>query len=52
MEQVLANSALAIGILFGMAALGTAIGFGLLGGKFIRKSLCDLGEMGGYTGWW
>ncbi len=36
MEQVLANSALAIGILFGLAALGTAIGFGLLGGKFLE----------------
>ena len=31
-----ANTALTIGIIFGLAALGTAIGFGLLGGKFLE----------------
>ena len=29
-------TALAVGIIFGMGALGTAIGFGLLGGKFLE----------------
>ena len=29
-------TALAVGIVFGMGALGTAIGFGLLGGKFLE----------------
>jgi F-type H+-transporting ATPase subunit c len=33
---VQANTALTIGIIFGLAALGTAIGFGLLGGKFLE----------------
>ncbi len=27
---------LAVGMIFGMGALGTAIGFGLLGGKFLE----------------
>jgi F-type H+-transporting ATPase subunit c len=31
-----ANTALTIGLIFGLAALGTAIGFGLLGGKFLE----------------
>ena len=30
-----AMTALAVGIIFGMGALGTAIGFGILGGRFI-----------------
>ncbi|MCX7062456.1 MAG: F0F1 ATP synthase subunit C, partial [Gammaproteobacteria bacterium] len=30
--QIQANTALTIGLIFGLAALGTAIGFGLLGG--------------------
>ena len=34
--QIQANTALTIGIIFGLAALGTAIGFGLLGGKFLE----------------
>ena len=29
-------TALAVGIIFGLGALGTAIGFGLLGGKFLE----------------
>lgn len=33
---VQANTALTIGLIFGLAALGTAIGFGLLGGKFLE----------------
>ena len=31
-----ANTAITIGLIFGLAALGTAIGFGLLGGKFLE----------------
>lgn len=42
MQQALAallgDSALAIGFILGMGALGTAIGFGLLGGRFIEGS--------------
>lgn len=34
--QIQASTALTIGIIFGLAALGTAIGFGLLGGKFLE----------------
>lgn len=38
--QLVANiqafSAIAAGLLIGLAALGTAIGFGLLGGKFLE----------------
>jgi len=34
--QVQANTALTVGIIFGLAAVGTAIGFGLLGGKFLE----------------
>jgi len=34
--QIQAQTALTIGIIFGLAALGTAIGFGLLGGKFLE----------------
>ena len=33
-----AMTALAVGIIFGMGALGTAIGFGILGGRFIEGS--------------
>lgn len=29
-------TAIAVGLLLGMAALGTAIGFGILGGKFLE----------------
>ena len=31
-------TALAVGIIFGLGALGTAIGFGLLGGKLLEGS--------------
>ena len=36
MELIISNTALAIGLIFGLAALGTGIGFGLLGGKFLE----------------
>ncbi|MBB87636.1 F0F1 ATP synthase subunit C [uncultured Abyssibacter sp.] len=36
MELIIGNTALAIGLIFGLAALGTGIGFGLLGGKFLE----------------
>ena len=31
-------TALAVGIIFGLGALGTAIGFGILGGRFLEGS--------------
>ena len=34
--QIQANTAIAIGLIFAFAALGTGIGFGLLGGKFLE----------------
>lgn len=34
--QVQSFTAITIGLIFGLAALGTAIGFGLLGGKFLE----------------
>ncbi|HTX04268.1 MAG TPA: F0F1 ATP synthase subunit C [Steroidobacteraceae bacterium] len=36
MAQVQAMTAIAVGIIFGMGALGTAIGFGILGGRFLE----------------
>ena len=36
METVVAFTALAVALLIGMGALGTAIGFGILGGKFLE----------------
>jgi F-type H+-transporting ATPase subunit c len=36
--QVQSMTAIAVAILIGMGALGTAIGFGLLGGKFLEGS--------------
>ena len=38
LAQVQGLSAIAIGIILGLAALGTAIGFGLLGGKYLESS--------------
>jgi len=34
--EIQSMTVLAVGIIFGMGALGTAIGFGLLGGKFLE----------------
>ena len=35
LAQVQGMTAIAVAILIGLGALGTAIGFGLLGGKFL-----------------
>ncbi|MGB0514734.1 MAG: F0F1 ATP synthase subunit C [Wenzhouxiangellaceae bacterium] len=36
MALIQANTAIAVGLIFAFAALGTGIGFGLLGGKFLE----------------
>ena len=36
--QVQAMTVLAVGIIFGLGAAGTAIGFGILGGRFLEGS--------------
>ena len=36
MEIVVANTAIAVAIMIGLGALGTAIGFALLGGRFLE----------------
>lgn len=36
MESVIGLNLVAVALLIGMGALGTAIGFGLLGGKFLE----------------
>ncbi|MFM8443879.1 MAG: F0F1 ATP synthase subunit C [Methylococcus sp.] len=36
MANVQGLTAIAVGIILGMGALGTAIGFGILGGKFLE----------------
>lgn len=38
MENLLGYTALSVSLLLGFAALGTAIGFGLLGGKFLEST--------------
>ena len=38
MELIQGLTAVAVGLILGMAALGTAIGFGLLGGRFLEGS--------------
>lgn len=38
LSLVLGNTAIAVAILIGSGALGTAIGFGLLGGRFLEGS--------------
>ncbi|MDO5090150.1 MAG: F0F1 ATP synthase subunit C [Cardiobacteriaceae bacterium] len=38
MASVQGFSAIAVGIILGLAALGTGIGFALLGGKYIESS--------------
>ena len=36
--EILGNLYIAVGVLFGLCALGPAIGFGILGGKFLESS--------------
>lgn len=36
METLLSFSAIAVGLIVGLASLGTAIGFAILGGKFLE----------------
>ncbi|HKY02740.1 MAG TPA: F0F1 ATP synthase subunit C [Burkholderiales bacterium] len=38
LSVVLGNTAIAVAILIGAGALGTAIGFGILGGRFLEGS--------------
>ena len=38
METVLGFTAIAVALLIGLGALGTAIGFGLLGGRFLESA--------------
>lgn len=38
MSVLLGNTAIAVAILIGAGALGTAIGFGILGGRFLEGS--------------
>ena len=38
LSSLLGNTAIAVAILIGSGALGTAIGFGLLGGRFLEGS--------------
>jgi F-type H+-transporting ATPase subunit c len=38
MASVLGMTAIAVALLIGMGALGTAIGFGILGGRFLEGS--------------
>ncbi len=38
MESVIGFTIIAVAIMIGLAAIGTAIGFALLGGKFIEAS--------------
>ena len=38
LSAVLGNTAIAVAILIGAGALGTAIGFGILGGRFLEGS--------------
>jgi F-type H+-transporting ATPase subunit c len=36
LADIQASTAIAVGLILGMGAMGTAIGFGLLGGKFLE----------------
>lgn len=36
LANIQASTAIAVGLILGMGAMGTAIGFGLLGGKFLE----------------
>ena len=38
METIIGFTAISVALLIGLGALGTAIGFGLLGGKFLEGS--------------
>ena len=50
LAQIQGLSAIAIGIILGLAALGTAIGFGLLGGKFLESGARQPEMMGSLQG--
>ena len=39
MDMVVGLTAIAVALLIGFGALGTAIGFGILGGKFLKALL-------------
>lgn len=36
MESIISNTVIAVAIMIGLAALGTSIGFALLGGRFLE----------------
>ena len=42
MELILANTVLGVLLVLGLGAAGTAIGFGILGGKFLEGSARQL----------
>lgn len=42
METVLSFSAIAVAIIVGLCAVGTAISFAILGGKFLKALRVDL----------
>ena len=44
--QIESSTAIAVGLVFGLGALGTAIGFGILGGKFL-EGVARQPELGG-----
>ena len=50
LAQVQGFSAIAIGIILGFAAIGTAIGFGILGGKYLESSARQPEMMGPLQG--
>ena len=55
MEIVLSSTAIAVAIMIGLAALGTAIGFALLGGRFLegaarQPEMTPMLQTSGYEG--
>jgi F-type H+-transporting ATPase subunit c len=46
MQEILSYTALAVGLILGLGGAGTAIGFGLLGGKML-EGVARQPEMGG-----